>query len=253
MDDRDGNIAFKCTYNDGGKSGFVGFDGTCSDGNILRNVVLKPRTWCSDKENYCRNFCDGGFQGRRPLKPCYESELFQKWRFGPGFYHSGENAGKPISMKHAREGKIALFTTRHPDHDHEDKRIVFGVSRIQDVHMDDDGATWIHGDHSMCIRLASTTALSLPFWGFKSLPKGNKPKWGSGLFRCISDDEVTYFLNALYPYLQSAEDRFTVEQLALCCGAHEIPNRLEKTNVTPSAGDIEKMYGPGGEGNAIVA
>ena len=38
MNGHDGNVAFKCTYNDGRAKGFVGFIGTCSDGNILRNV-----------------------------------------------------------------------------------------------------------------------------------------------------------------------------------------------------------------------
>ena len=30
MNGHDGNVAFKCTYNDGGDTGFVGFGGTCS-------------------------------------------------------------------------------------------------------------------------------------------------------------------------------------------------------------------------------
>ena len=54
----DGNVAFKCIYNDGGAKDFVGFSGTCSDGNILRNVRTK-RPWCSNpgnKPDCCINF-----------------------------------------------------------------------------------------------------------------------------------------------------------------------------------------------------
>ena len=55
MNGHDGNVAFKCTYNDGGTRGFVGFGGTCSDGNILRNVQTNPRRWCSDDAYSGRN------------------------------------------------------------------------------------------------------------------------------------------------------------------------------------------------------
>ena len=39
MNGHDGNVAFKCTYNDGGDRGF---GGTCSNENIRRNVKTSP-------------------------------------------------------------------------------------------------------------------------------------------------------------------------------------------------------------------
>ena len=68
MNAHDAHVSFKCTYNDGGKSGFVGFNGTCSDGNILRNVKTNPRSWCSSEDNACQQFCNNGFVGRRPRR-----------------------------------------------------------------------------------------------------------------------------------------------------------------------------------------
>lgn len=51
MSERDGNVAFKCTYNDGGlvRDGFDGFKGRCSNENIRHNV-LAGRSWCSHEE-----------------------------------------------------------------------------------------------------------------------------------------------------------------------------------------------------------
>ena len=126
MNGHDGNMAFKCTYNDGGEKGFVGFAGTCTDGNILRNVKTHPRVWCSNPANRCRRFCDREFRGARPQHPCSESRIIEEWRFGPGTYHSGERDGEPIPMYHAQVGKVALLTTRHPERDTEEARIVFG-------------------------------------------------------------------------------------------------------------------------------
>ena len=81
MSGRDGNVAFKCTYNDGGERGFVGFNGTCTDGNILRNVKKRPRRpWCSNPKNACRRFCDRGFRRPRPQHPCHESQIISNWR-----------------------------------------------------------------------------------------------------------------------------------------------------------------------------
>ena len=116
MNGHDGNVAFKCTYNDGGggDTGFVGFGGTCSYENIKPNVKTKPRRWCSASSNPCRQFCDNGFQGRSPHRPCYESEIIQHWRFGRGTYQTRDRDGKPIPMKHAQVGKVALLTTSTP-------------------------------------------------------------------------------------------------------------------------------------------
>ena len=133
MNGHDGNVAFKCTYNNGGDTSFLGFGGTCTNGNIIRNVKTPPRRWCSASSNPCRQFYDNGFRGKRPHCPCYESKIIDHWRFGPGTYRTRGRDGEPIPMKHAQVGKVVLLTTRHPDRDTEEERIVFGVYKIEDV------------------------------------------------------------------------------------------------------------------------
>lgn len=248
MSDVDGNVAFKCTYNDGGDSGFVGFGGTCSDGNILRNVQTNPRRWCSDPSSLCRKFCDRGFRGRRPLYPCYESEIIEHWRFGPGTYHTEDRDGEPIPMKHAQVGKVALLTTRHPERDTEAERIVFGVYRIERVSPDGRGMVWVEGSADHAIRVSESAAFALPYWRFKRRRKGTSVAWGTGLFRYLSDQEVTDFLHALRPLLRSAQDRTVLEELLKCSGNLEPERDPEEENGEVPESVIRQKYGPGGEG-----
>ena len=247
MNGHDGNVAFKCTYNDGGSTGFVGFDGTCSNENIRRNVKgvkgFKMRVWCSNEDNHCRRFHDRGFRGRRPIHPCYESQIFQTWQYSSGGYLSGEREGEPIPMHQAQVGRVVLLTTRLPDHDTEKQRIVFGVFKIDRIE-DDQNGTWAIGDPDYAIRLPKTAALALPYWKFKN----GQPIWGSGLFRYVSDQEVTNFLHALFPRLQSPKDRSVLERLLECCGnltPEDIPEDLDR-QITEI--DLGQKYGPGGEG-----
>lgn len=244
------NVAFKCTYNDGGDGGFVGFAGTCTDGNILRNVKthpMGPRRWCSHPDNACRKFCDRDFRGKRPQHPCYESRIIDHWRFGPGTYHSAERNGEPIPMKdaHALAGKVALLTTRHPERDTEGERIVFGAYRIKRVIEDDSGKIWVEGTANHAVRLSKTAAFALPYWRFKP---GQNPDWRMGLFRYLSDRETSNFLHALRPLLKSSRDRAVLKELLKCCG-----NLPAETDDQDPDGDVAKeelkgKYGPGGEG-----
>lgn len=248
MNEHDGNVAFKCTYNDGGGEGFVGFEGTCSLDNIKRNVTVKPRRWCSSPSNPCRQFCDKGFRGRRPQYPCYESEIIEHWRFGPGTYHSENRDGEPIPMKQAQMGKVALLTTRHPERDTEAERIVFGVYRIERVREDEDGVIWVDGSADSAIRLSESAAFPLPYWRFKRRRKGTSVAWGTGLFRYLSDQEVTNFLHALRPLLLSAQDRTVLEEFLECCGNLEPERVSEETTGEVPESALKQKYGPGGEG-----
>ena len=243
MNGHDGNVAFKCTYNDGGSSGFVGFDGTCSNGNIIRNIKNK-RVWCL--RSPCHRFSKNKFRGNRPIHPCYESQIFQKWRYSSGVYHGREREGMPIPMLHTHKGKVVLLTTRLPAHDAEKKRIIFGIFKISKIE-EDGGGTWAVGSRKYAIRLPEDVALALPYWKFIA-SRVNPPAWDTGLFRYISDQEVTNFLNTLFPRLRSSRDRAVLEHLLECCGnltPENIPKDLDR-EITKS--DLGKKYGPGGEG-----
>ena len=249
MDNPDTNVAFKCTYNDGGvETGFIGFGGTCSNQNILRNVK-NGRIWCSDTKNKCRAFLEKNFQGKRPSRPCYESQIVDKWRFSPGEHHSGKKIGRPISMNNARAGKVVLLTTRHPQHDKERDRIVFAVYKILNVRHLKNGMLWLESDVDHSIRLSESASFALPYWTFINYPASGKPDWRTGLFRYVSDQEVANFLHALEPLLLNAEDRLVLDSLLDCCGYLE--STVDVAHITDRGtltADSKLKHGPKGEG-----
>lgn len=248
MEGRDGNLAFKCNYNDGGDRGFEGFGGTCSNGNIVHNVKTNPRPWCSAQSNPCRKFYKNGFRGTRPHHPCYESQIMSRWGFGPGTIQTENRSGEPIRIADARVGKVALLTTRHPRYDTERERMVFGVYRIERITQDESGEIWIEGSDNQAIRLSESAAFALPYWRFKKLGSNKKPDWRTGLVRYMSDREVTNFLHSLSPHLQSPQDRTILEQLLECCGNLTPEFDLEAPNSEVPESLLKQKYGPGGEG-----
>ena len=151
-------------------------------------------------------------------------------------------------MNLAREGKIALLTTRHSDYDTERQRIVFGAFKIVELLQLEGEEVWIQGEPESSIRLPLSTALALPYWRFKTFPGNNQPDWRTGLFRSVSDQEVSNFLHALNPFLQNAHDRIALEHLLECCGNLERDTGKENLSVMVPEADLKEKYGPGGEG-----
>ena len=125
-------IALKCTYNNGGEGGMVGFAGTCSD-DIIAHNIRSGRVWCSNKESPCRKFMEGGFAGRRPIRPCYESWLFEDGEFSAGVFQGEVRHGEPMHLSDVSVGDVAIVTTRFPGDREEDRRVVglFRIGRIE--------------------------------------------------------------------------------------------------------------------------
>lgn len=169
------SAAFKCTYNDGEEEVLVGFGGTCLRDNIARNVQ-NDRVWCSNPGCACRQYYDLGMIGSKPQAPCYESELFHKWRYGAGWYHTGEKAGTPINMTQIEAGKIAILTTRFPNEPERDRRIV-GLFQIGEVRQDPE--TIIVAAPKGRIHLPLEESNELFFWAYHNTTSG-KPDWRTG-------------------------------------------------------------------------
>ncbi len=258
MGNYDGNVVFKCTYNDGGADGYVGFGGTCSMENIRRNVHEQPRPWCSHPRNLCTQFFKAGFLGNSPEYPCYESRLTHDWKFSPGHTHPRDGGlGRPVRINHAKVGKIALFTTLHPKlvseykrarRNPESSRLVFAISRIVNIYEEDD-TQWVQCDPNTAIRLSESATRALLYWRFKS-PTSAGHKWGSGLVRYISNAEVLTYLSALYPRVRSAEERAKLERLSNSCGPlNFIASDTNQYDQIFDELESKQKYGPGGEGD----
>ncbi len=238
------NLAFKCTYNDADEGIYVGFNGTCSVNNIIHNIK-RGRVWCSNEQCMCRQFYDNGFKGEPPKFPCYESELFNKWRFGGGTYHHGRHAGTPIKIHQAEVNKIAILTTLFPGDKEKDRKII-GLFKVS--HVEDAGQTFLYADDDHRIRLPLEEAKELDFWNYYSV-SGEKPIWGTHLFRYLKDESVALILTDLKDTVRDEKTRIVVHNLLEADFSNvDVPRTTRHRKSRTSTVLALRKYGLGGEG-----
>lgn len=238
------NLAFKCTYNDADEGVYVGFNGTCSVNNIIRNIK-GGRVWCSNEQCPCRRFYDTGFRGEAPEYPCYESELFNMWRFGGGTYHHGPHAGTPIKINQAEVNKIAILTTLFPGDKEKDRKII-GLFKIGEVEHTDQ--TYVYADNRHRVRLPLEEAKELNFWDYYSV-SGEKPIWGTHLFRYLKDESVALILTDLKDTVRDEKTRIVVHNLLEANFSDiDVPRTTRHRKSRTSTVFALRKYGRGGEG-----
>ena len=224
MPKRPKNMAFKCTYNDGGleKNG-IGFLGVCSD-QLIRQHIHDGRVWCSHPACPCKQYVDGAIsrdqldsraaEGQTRYDDyltCYESRMLRLWMAQAGTKRNGAQEGERIRIKNAFRNGIAVLTTRIPGTAEED-RFIFGLFLIDTIFEGDDSTSGYVSAQSR-YRLAFTLdeARRLPYWKYHANKNNpSKPSWGTGLFRYLSDHEGVQILRDAIEVKQGTAD----EQLA---------------------------------------
>jgi len=202
------NVATKCTYNDGGERVFVGFNGTCSEKTIKRNIE-GGRVWCNQQKCGCRKYYDRGFQGDPPAAPCMESALFRDWKYGAGMYQTGKRARTPVHISDVSEGKIAILTTRFPGDKEEDRKII-GFFKIRDVTNKRDEETRLIAHRDLRVRPPLEEAKELYFWDYYCTQGGTK--WGTLLFRYLDDKTVLRILIDIGDTVRDEEAKIKIKK-----------------------------------------
>ena len=235
------NVAFKCTYCDGGKDKKnIGFKGICSDDTIRYNINKEKHVWCSNESSYCSNYLNGEIS-RKELDAtiknngfvCYESKMLRDWEASAGFHHNGKNKGKPMTMRNVSSNNLALLTTRFP-YDQEVDRIIFAVFLILENYEGDnyeEGNVKAHPEYKL--QLTIEEAKKLKFWDYYC--NRNKPetiKYGSGLHRYISDIQAAQVLKKISEIKKGTEEeKFAEEFLEHYCGLKQLDiNGIPKPN-----------------------
>jgi len=242
------HIALKCTYNNGDEGALVGFNGTCSE-DIIKLNIESGRVWCSQEGCECRKYYDGGFKGKRPVDPCYESVLFREWQYGAGWYHTGSRKGKPMHFLKVEKRKIAVLTTRFPGDSEEDRRII-GFFRIGNVGNKPGEETNLIADRECAVRLPMEEAKELFFWDYYSTKGG--ARWGTGLHRYLSDNQISQILQDLRGTLRDSESKEILDRL-LARDFPEVPSppsgpRIKESGDRTKRITVTRKYGSGGEG-----
>lgn len=188
----DGNIAFKVTWVYGEKGPFTS---PCAPEGRDINIRLQKKTWCRQPQCPCYKLYKTGNLGLLAAdeEPCYDAVIFKHWCFGGGMYHTGSRKGQPIPLKYAKPGKLAFFTSRRHDMT-EDQRIIIGCFEIGRVELDDEGGVLVVAEKSSGIKVPNFDHAPR-FWDFHAQKGG--PRWKTGLFRYLSDQEAQAMYRAV--------------------------------------------------------
>ena len=236
------NVAFKCNYCDGGvESGAVGFSGICSLEVMRYNV--EHRTWCSSDDCFCKQYLDGRLP-KRDLDDsfstgalgCYESTMLQEWIANAGIYQNGENKGKPMRLLKAREGKLAVLSTRKPQAP-ESERFIFAVFLIGNVSVGNEKQeSYVEADSQWRITLNAQEASKILFWNYYA--NENAPETvvlGSRLHRYLSDEQAVQILRDIVKVKTAqSEKEFAQNFLNHYCTV----NGLDESAVPPPNGAL---------------
>ena len=200
---REGNMAVKCTYCDGGQSNSqVGFNDVCSDEMIDYNV--KNHVWCGQKDCGCYIYHEGDISREEleyfhtfPGGVCYESVLLREWYVSAGWYHNGARKNTPKTLKKAKYGGLCVLTSRTP-HDKEAGRFIFGLFLIDDFFKgDSEKAGRVESRSEYRLIFSMKQARQLLFWRYYKNPKSDHPEncqWSFGLFHYLSDAQSVQIL-----------------------------------------------------------
>lgn len=229
------NVAFKCTYCDGGKSNSsIGFTGLCSDEQKNYNIFIKKRTWCNAEENLCRMYLEGKLTKAQLEEKfqqdnssvCYESNLFRSWSYEAGYVVKGKNKGKPNTLRGVQTNSLCVLTTQPPNAN-KMQRYIFGVFIvIRSDEGDEMSAGKVVAHPKYRIALNDTEAKKMCFWNYYKNDNEAFPyQWGAGLFRYINDKTALSILNGIKDLKQNTADQELItEMIEYYCNVNKLKN-----------------------------
>lgn len=194
---KNGNIAIKCNYCDGGNGAdHIGFSGICSDRIREYNIEDKKRAWCTNNNCPCYQFYKHRITREQLETPgefvCYESTMLSEWKAQAGLTEVGEAKHFGSSL---HKGAACVFTTLLPNMNEKD-RFVFGIFIIDELfYGDSEKSGYVKCNTQYHIELKPNEALKIKYWNYyrnKNHPE--MEKWGQGLYRFISNQGIIRIL-----------------------------------------------------------
>ena len=227
---KNGNIAFKLNYCDGGQTAKqIGFNGVCSDKIIKYNIYEEERAWCSNRRSPCYEHYISFNPNRKKLEGlmgdepdgdyvCYESQILRSWRAGAGETSSGQ----PKRIRKAQHNRLAILTTILP-YMEEEERIIFGLFLIDDIFQgDNEESGYVASNSRYRIKLSMDESKQMKFWNYYTNSKDSSiASWRTGLFRYL-EDEIA--LRILCDVIKLKQDKIEKEL------AEELLNHFLKVN-----------------------
>lgn len=215
-------IAFKCSYCDGGiTTNNIGFMGVCSDNNLINNVSIEKKTWCSAQECHCKRYFDKKIT-RQELEViykndntaiCYESHLLVNWSMSAGMVVRGVNKGKPNTLKGVEKNSLCVLTSRKPN-SHTSERFIFSVFLVyRSDEGDDYNVGKVSAHEKYRLYLTDAEAKQMIFWDYYLNKSELAPKhWGTGLFRYLDRDAALKILQDIAQLKKGTKDEALADE-----------------------------------------
>ncbi|MEF9921897.1 MAG: hypothetical protein RR313_07555 [Anaerovoracaceae bacterium] len=240
------NVAFKCTFCDGGNSKeCIGYRGACSDELIAHNIKVEKKPICMDKEGPCRMYLEGQLT-REELDNmcaedgyvCPESQTLRLWRAFAGTVQTGARKGQPIVLNKVQPNSLCMLTTREPKKEEKD-RFIFAVF-LADENFDGDNIEegLVGTESKYRIMLNPEEARQILFWNYHENEKlPNVAAWKTGLLRYLDQECAAQVLKDIAAIKVGTKD----EELAKEFMQHFCKvNNLKIDNITKPYGALTK-------------
>ncbi len=207
------NLAFKCTYCDGGQSAErLGFYGPCSPDLILYNIKKSSVNSCKKSSHYCSDYLAGKLAydkvvsaWEKGLLPC-ESCILRDWEVQTGLLAKSSSTSGPSSLRTDVGGKLGILTTRQEGETEAD-RVIFALFLIDEAMDSFDDYSKIMAHPMYRINLTPKEAKRMPYWKYhKNNNVPEKAAWGTGMYRYIEDTEAMRILYDVMEMKRGTED-----------------------------------------------
>lgn len=162
------------------------------------------------------------------------------WRARAGLRTNGQ----PVTMARAQSGSLCVLTTKLPDQE-ESQRFINGVFIIDEAYPGNQGrfegedeAGWVSAHRDYRLALPQKVAKNFLYWNYQAnMRQAHLAKWGSGLFRYLSDTVAVQILKDLSNAKLSAKQLETVNNML----AHYTEvNRIDPHDVAPPQGALTR-------------
>lgn len=211
----DSNIAFKCSYCDGGcDDNSLGYKAVCSDENISYNINVAKNKVCSSPECNCYQYLQGNIsraeldaRNDKNENSCYESQFLNQWRAYPDMSFTGKKGEKVKNLKNVNRASLVLLTTVLPNEKEKD-RIIFGVYFLQEDYLIDYNTMgYLGADDKYNIELTFEEAKKIRFWDYYyNVKNPQRIANTSGLYRYFDDVQSAQLLKNICELKQGSDD-----------------------------------------------
>lgn len=238
---KDGNIAIKCNYCDGGRdANRIGFSGVCSDRVIKYNIEDVHRAWCSNSRCLCYQYYEGKVSRdelEREMSAkgkfvCYESTMLSDWKTQAGLTEDEQPKSFGSTL---HKGAVCVFTTRLPGMD-ENSRFVFGLFIIDEIFYGNNNKSgYVKCNTDYHIELTADETKAIKFWNYyRNKNNPERLAWGTGLYRFISNNAIIALLTDLIQLRQGDQKDDVILFLDEFCRLNNLkmPELGEETALT---------------------